>query len=191
MNLRFSYDISFFFYSAHIRRMLWQGILLSVNNHQRRRETKKNISNTKDGGEARYRWVTSRHLLMKRIVCLTYISPRIYKLTCPVTHTHTQSRAGVRIRGAVVRGRGDMVTSGQPTHEPSTYICVLKGIQEYILHMLYCRLIFNSAAMALEGNAVGAYGHTLSPREAAWINAPKASRILPRKHESSLRAHYY
>lgn len=166
MNLRFSYGI-FFLHSAHIRRMLRQGIFLSVNNHRRRRETKKDISNTKDGEEARYRWVTSRHLLMKRIVCLTYISPRIYKLTCPVnTHARTQSRAGVRIRGAVVRGRGDMVTSGQPTHEPSTYICVLKGIQEYILHMLYCRLISNSAAMALEGNAVGAYGHTLSPREA-------------------------
>lgn len=61
-----------------------------------------------------------------------------------------------------------MVTR-QPTHEPSTYICVLKGIQEYILHMLYCRLISNSAAMALEEIAVDAC--VLSPRKAAWINA--------------------
>lgn len=28
--------------------------------------------------------------------------------------------------------------------KPGLYICVLKGIPEYILHMLYCRLISNS-----------------------------------------------
>lgn len=76
---------------------------------------------------------------------LSYLQ-RIYKLTYLVTRTQ---RRRVCV-SAVVRGRENMVTSGQPTHEPSTYICVLKGIQEYILHMLYCRLISNSAAMALE-----------------------------------------
>lgn len=76
-----------------------------------------------------------------------------------------------------------MVTSGQPTHEPSTYICVLKGIQEYILHMLYCRLISNSAAVALEEIAVGAYGCILSPRKAQRRLTRKLSRILPRNSE--------
>lgn len=74
-----------------------------------------------------------------------------------------------------------MVTSGQPTHEPSTYICVLKGIQEYILHMLYCRLISNSAAIALEEIAVNAYGCVLFLRKAAWINAQfrEFCRVIP------------
>lgn len=93
---------------------------------------------------------------------LSYLQ-RIYKLTCLVTRTHGRYVCV----SAVVRGREDMVTSGQPTHEPSTYICVLKGIQEYILHMLYCRLISNSEAMALEEIAVNACGCVLSPRRAA------------------------
>lgn len=113
-----------------------------------------------------YRWVTSRHLLMKRIVCLTYIATQFIETHTP-GNTHTKLCVCV---SAVVRGRGDMVTSGQPTHEPSTYICVLKGIQEYILHMLYCRLISNSTAMALQEIAVGACGCILA-RKAAWINA--------------------
>jgi len=97
---------------------------------------------------------------------LSYLH-RHYKLTRLVTRT--QSRC-VCV-SAIVRGTGDMVTSGQPTHEPSTYICVLKGIQEYILHMLYCRLISNSTAMALEKIAVSACRCILSPRKATWINA--------------------
>lgn len=82
-----------------------------------------------------------------------------------------------------------MVTSGQPTHEPSTYIYVLKGIQEYILHMLYCRLISNSAAMALEEIAVGAYGCILPSRKATWINAVSqiSSRARNSDCESSFR----
>lgn len=59
----------------------------------------------------------------------------------------------------------------QRATEPSTYIYVLKGIQEYILHMLYCRLISNSAAMALEETAVGTYEGILSPQRTSWINA--------------------
>lgn len=75
-----------------------------------------------------------------------------------------------------------MVTSRQPIHEPSTYICVLKGIQEYILHMLYCRLISNSTAIALEEIAMGACGCILPPRKAAWFNArnfTKFCRVIP------------
>lgn len=38
--------------------------------------------------------------------------------------------------------------------------------------MLYCRLISNSAAMALEEKiALGAYGCIPSPQKAVWINA--------------------
>lgn len=40
------------------------------------------------------------------------------------------------------RGKSDDGHDQQPTHHP--YICVLKGIPEYILHMLYYCLIFNS-----------------------------------------------
>lgn len=88
-----------------------------------------------------------------------------------------------------------MVTSGQPTHEPSTYICVLKGIQEYILHMLYCRLISNSTATVLEKIAVGACVCIPSPRKAAWINAPSfvnfVARLRMRIFLSDYRMHYY
>lgn len=92
-----------------------------------------------------------------------------------------------------------MVTSGQPTHEPSTFICVLKGIQEYILHMLYCRFISNSTAVALEEIAVTACRCILSsPRTTRGLTR-KVSRILPHnfKYESSIRiilfelSHYY
>lgn len=86
-------------------------------------------------------------------------------------NTHTKSTYVCARVSGVVRGKGDMVTSGQPTHEPSTYIYVLKGIQEYILHMLYCRLISNSAAMALEErHAVGEYERIPSPLWKAVLN---------------------
>lgn len=38
--------------------------------------------------------------------------------------------------------------------------------------MLYCRLISNSTATALEKIAVGACVCIPSPRKAAWINTP-------------------
>lgn len=62
----------------------------------------------------------------------------------------------------------------RPTNHP--YICVLKGIQEYILHMLYCRLISNSAAAAAleEDRSKGARARAreciLPPQKAARIN---------------------
>lgn len=80
------------------------------------------------------RWVTLWHPLTKRIVCLTY-SIHIYKLT---RWTNIRSMWTLR---AYFRPTTD-TTSGQPTNHP--YICVLKGIPEYILHMLYCRLILDT-----------------------------------------------
>lgn len=51
---------------------------------------------------ARYRWVTSRHLLMKRIVCLTYIPARA-SINSHVRYTHTES-THVRIRRCKRKG---------------------------------------------------------------------------------------
>lgn len=48
MNLRFSYKR---FLTFDYETDAWQTILLSVNNHQRRRESKKGTSNKRGGGE--------------------------------------------------------------------------------------------------------------------------------------------
>lgn len=60
------------------------------------------------------------------------------------TNTKESPRARVYIHH-VGRARGEtrlLPAGNRPTNHP--YICVLKGIPEYILHMLYCRLISNS-----------------------------------------------
>lgn len=51
MNLRFSYDVFLPFLFMTTKRMLGKSIFLSVNNHQKRREAKRDISNTRDVGE--------------------------------------------------------------------------------------------------------------------------------------------
>lgn len=56
-------------------------------------------------------------------------------------YTHTKASTRVYPPSDVQRGTR-LPAGNRPTNHP--YICVLKGIPEYILHMLYCRLISNS-----------------------------------------------
>lgn len=56
---------------------------------------------------------------------------------------YTHTKASTRVYPSLDAQGGRWLPAGnRPTNHP--YICVLKGIPEYILHMLYCRLISNS-----------------------------------------------
>lgn len=63
-------------------------------------------------------------------------------------YTHTKASTRVYPPSDVQGGRARLPAGNRPTNHP--YICVLKGIPEYILHMLYCRLISNSMGTDLE-----------------------------------------
>lgn len=67
-----------------------------------------------------------------------------------------------------------------PRNHP--YICVLKGIQEYILHMLYCRLISNSTQPQLSKKiTVGARECILSPLKKLRELTDQVSRLPSRE----------
>lgn len=87
------------------------------------------------------------------------IPRREVQVVTACTHTHLRKRCArlsLLLVGKVrkyafgahgyigARGKHDNDGSTREGGKPGLYICVLKGIPEYILHMLYCRLIFNS-----------------------------------------------
>lgn len=98
---------------------------------------------------------------------------------------YTHTKASTRVYPPLDVQRGTRLPAGnRPTNHP--YICVLKGIPEYILHMLYCRLISNSM-----GTGLGLRDHEDCQRNGGRRTKPagRGGRRTPRKERGSARAY--
>lgn len=86
------------------------------------------------------------------------------------------------IHGWTCKGDVRLPAGNRPTnHHP--YICVLKGIPEYILHMLYCRLISNSIGR----EASRARGRSGERERGGRRKERESARFLARSSQRTIR----